>query len=1039
MNSVKRRKGNRTPETCSWLLESDEVKSWFHRGNGSNVLWLYGNPGTGKSTMAITIAEELPSKDYFSTRNNVLATFFCDAGSEYHRTATSILRGLLYQIISQSPGLISHIMKKYDIQKARLFTKFDALWGLLIDLGRVSRGPEIYCIIDALDECEAHEQEVLLRQIEQSFGGPHPEMLVSCRVHILITSRPYPEIRGYLSLFTCVDLGSCQEITADLKTTIRHKVKDLAQRKSYSASVADRVSRVLEERADGTFLWVGIVCDQLKQLSSGNPLKALQTLPRGLHSLYRNLLNVAFMTERDEDDYRAMKEILRLVAFARRPLTLAEIAEAARLYPDEDTESCLQFTRDIIDSCRLLVVVDKGCVRLLHTSVQDFLVNTDMQDMDSLKANYMLSSRCIEVILENSRLKVVQSTLAPDQGFLGYATLYWPKHASLSETAFIVRREHEMFFEYGVAAWKYWLENYNHLNRFTSEVLGRGLSAMHVAAGWGILPLISHLPPERLEDPDLFGRSPLLFAAAKGQFKAMRLLVESGANVMTRNNEEQNILHILSKTGHYHDEELTEVLLDKGVSPYDCDEYNMSPFLYAVGYLDEKLARAFLRYGFNLDTRIQRRSWPGQTTVNFVTHATAQNQEEEAPTNIESNLTALHFSSLKACTKMTLLLLQHGADPNAQSDIGDTPLHLAIRRRLLGRKSDDAWEIHDYGIESSKDIIADHGSETESDIYRAIDKARINTVHTLLTSATIDVNIANATGDYPQHVINFHDYYALWILCKLIEKGANSSRLNGSRQTCLHLASRAGNLEIVRKLVDEGHDILLEDIHGLSPLHYALHEGCLDVLHFMSTACDSALRRVWPSLDHHGRNPLHHHISSLFIDVDMIDFLIQLGCDVNQPDLEGNSSLGMYVGSFRLGGVTSDIFFLLVQKGADPLWVNGRQQNLAHLLMRHRGADCEILEFLFDYGLDPAAQDIDGKTLMHHGAIHGAFTEGLVEFLEYREALDLQTRDTIGKTPLMYAEERKAHPDYPVDCFLYLNRQWEGSFNTLSEAARRLL
>jgi hypothetical protein len=46
-------------------LESNELKSWFRQAKAvsdieQNVLWLHGNPGIGKSTMAMMLAEELP-------------------------------------------------------------------------------------------------------------------------------------------------------------------------------------------------------------------------------------------------------------------------------------------------------------------------------------------------------------------------------------------------------------------------------------------------------------------------------------------------------------------------------------------------------------------------------------------------------------------------------------------------------------------------------------------------------------------------------------------------------------------------------------------------------------------------------------------------------------------------------------------------------------------------------------------------------------------------------------------------------------------
>lgn len=92
--------------------------------------------------------------------------------------------------------------------------------------------------------------------------------------------------------------------------------------------------------------------------------------------------------------------------------------------------------------------------------------------------------------------------------------------------------------------------------------------------------------------------------------------------------------------------------------------------------------------------------------------------------------------------------------------------------------------------------------------------------------------------------------------------------------------------------------------------------------------------------------------------------------------------------SFRLSDRTN-IFWLLALEGADLLWINKKGQNLAHLLMHHRASHEEILNVLFDTGVDPAATDLDCRTLAHHGAIHGVFTKDLLKFLEHRGVLDL--------------------------------------------------
>lgn len=87
------------------------------------------------------------------------------------------------------------------------------------------------------------------------------------------------------------------------------------------------------------------------------------------------------------------------------------------------------------------------------------------------------------------------------------------------------------------------------------------------------------------------------------------------------------------------------------------------------------------------------------------------------------------------------------------------------------------------------------------------------------------------------------------MLHRYIEKGADSSQLNGSLPTCLRLASKAGNFEVVRKLMNEGHDVLLINTVGLTSFHYALYHSHLYILQFILETRDKELSWVWNSLD----------------------------------------------------------------------------------------------------------------------------------------------------------------------------------------------
>ncbi|KAL4754366.1 hypothetical protein BDW72DRAFT_190228 [Aspergillus terricola var. indicus] len=505
-----RQKGNRVSSTCSWFLDTQEIALWLGKASGMtggpearNILWLHGNPGTGKSTMAITLVEELPQTPYFRDGDNILAYFFCDTGTEDNRTAISILGALLKQLIWQRPRFMKHLMQKFTRCGKQLFTSFDGLWAVLMDISNDSGDTRIFCVIDALDECFGESQRTLLRQIDEDFGPGHANHVKPKNLHILITSRPYPEISQYLNSFYNRDLASYPAVADDLRKVIGEKARKLARLKKYTSEVNAQIEQILEEKADGTFLWVGIACSELEDIPSWKAVAALQELPRGLHSLYSNLLHSAI--DMNKDDQPLITRMLEFLVIAREPPTVAGLSKACQLFVNESEMNRLHFTREVIGLCRLMIVIDGDLVRLLHKSVKDFLVRVSGK-VDDLKANATLTSRCIDYFLAE-RERVATATheffpsslnrrlLAHTRGdwFWRYSVKYWPEHASLAQDMFIVTREYRRRFFGNSEIWGNWC--WHHSRLFTDILLREhnvdGFSILHVAARWNIAPLIA--------------------------------------------------------------------------------------------------------------------------------------------------------------------------------------------------------------------------------------------------------------------------------------------------------------------------------------------------------------------------------------------------------------------------------------------------------------------------------------------------------------------------------------------------------------------
>ena len=253
------------------------------------------------------------------------------------------------------------------------------------------------------------------------------------------------------------------------------------------------------------------------------------------------------------------------------------------------------------------------------------------------------------------------------------------------------------------------------------------------------------------------------------------------------------------------------------------------------------------------------------------------------------------------------------------------------------------------------------------------------------------------------------------------------------RQTCLHLASKAGYTDTVYILLGNGCDITLVDIHGLSPVHYAVCHNRSEVIQLMFEERHEQLSRICVQCNHLGKTILHYHAESPMCSTEMISILLELGCDVDKLDAKGNCALSQYLRSFH--SFANQIWRLCTSSWAFKQGRNSLDGPEATKSSSSFNATVERWQRSYSWGSGGVCGHIDERRwwqgIEHHGAIHGAFNKSLTRFLRKRGHLHLHSRDSRGKTPFEYAEEeanRERHRD------LFEGRRWQRSLQNLRDA-----
>ena len=398
----------------------------------SPVFWLNGLAGTGKSTIAQTVAERLFAE------GNLGASFFCSRNFEDSSNLHFIFPTLAFQLAHKYHDFRSHFVSLLRSNPDVVYQSLYSQMQKLIAEPLRKTGISTVIVIDALDECKDDEPSSAILSVLGRFVEE------ISKVKFFITGRPEPRIKTGFRLpllsdstdvFVLHDVHPSL-IENDIRIFLKHDLSELAQRRQLEGWPSDELVELLCRRAAGLFVYAVAT---IKFLDSNTHLPEHRldvilklpesTVPEGktrfdsrttLDSLYTSIFQAAF-SEEDPDVDSKVRTTVGTIVMVVNPLPPPAIAELIGLEPKEVT---LYLT--LIQS--LLVIGEDPVqpVKPFHKSFPDFIVDPSRCVekrfcISPERLHFELATNCLRLmnnLLEQDLLSLPEYTLNSEIGDL---------------------------------------------------------------------------------------------------------------------------------------------------------------------------------------------------------------------------------------------------------------------------------------------------------------------------------------------------------------------------------------------------------------------------------------------------------------------------------------------------------------------------------------------------------------------------------------------------------------------------------------------
>ena len=438
-----------------------QIQEW----SGSHerrIFWLNGMAGTGKSTVARTVASS------FYDQKCLGASFFFSRGGGDLGHAARFITTLAYQLASLVPNLKSHVYEAIagcnDITQQGLRNQWKQL--VLNPLSQLNSSLSslltVVVVVDALDECEHKDDIRLILQLLVEAKD-----ISNIRLKVFITSRPEVDIR--LEFLDMPEIIHQDLILHDIPRSIvehdififlKYELCRIGKIRRLQDWPGEDSIKLLVQRSDCLFIYAKTAC-RFVDNPKFNPAERLPLVLKGnstgrqstvnLDHMYTQVLTYSLVKDECEEDRlelsKQFKHIVGSIVILFDVLSANALTNLLRI-PFENVDTMLSLLHSLLS----IPPDPDSFIRLLHPSFRDFLLDpgrcTDIQfrvDRDIVHRN--LATSCLQLLFNTLKRDIfdlrMPGILLYDiynnekkhelPKHVQYACRYWVDHLELTE------------------------------------------------------------------------------------------------------------------------------------------------------------------------------------------------------------------------------------------------------------------------------------------------------------------------------------------------------------------------------------------------------------------------------------------------------------------------------------------------------------------------------------------------------------------------------------------------------------------------------